>query len=68
MSKQKVDPCGFKKGESRLLMFSNTNEMKLVRLMAWADGYCMVRRPGCAPFVVTYQDWQEGVKPPKESK
>jgi hypothetical protein len=29
-----------------------------IRLMAQADGYRMVRRPGAAPFVMTDREWQ----------
>lgn len=28
-----------------------------LRLMAQADGYAMVRRPGCMPFVMSFSDW-----------
>lgn len=28
-----------------------------VTYMAAADGYAMVRRPGCMPFVVPIKDW-----------
>lgn len=28
-----------------------------VRLMARSGGYVMVRRPGCAPFVMTEKEW-----------
>lgn len=28
-----------------------------LRLMASAEGYVMVRRPGCVPFVLREQDW-----------
>lgn len=28
-----------------------------IRFMAAADGYAMVRRPGCAPFVVDIAEW-----------
>lgn len=30
-----------------------------VTFMAAADGYVMVRRPGCLPFVVPVRDWNE---------
>lgn len=28
-----------------------------IRLMAEAEGHCMVRRPGCVPFVITSKEW-----------
>jgi hypothetical protein len=28
-----------------------------IRLMAEADGYVMVRRPGCLPFVLSAANW-----------
>ncbi len=39
-----------------------------VRLMAKADGYRMVRRPGCAPYVLTDAEWAGlYMDPPKPS-
>lgn len=29
-----------------------------LRLMAEAEGYCMVRRPGCMPFVLSSQNFR----------
>lgn len=31
-----------------------------VRLIAKGEGYAMVRRKGCAPFIVTLNDWNAG--------
>lgn len=28
-----------------------------VRLMGEAEGYCMVRRPGAMPFVISLKEW-----------
>jgi hypothetical protein len=30
----------------------------VLRLMALADGYAMVRHPGCLPFVMSQRDWE----------
>lgn len=30
-----------------------------LRFMAVADGYVMVRRPGCVPFVMHERDWRK---------
>ncbi len=27
------------------------------RLMGWAEGYVMVRRQGCMPFIASRRDW-----------
>lgn len=29
-----------------------------IKLMAVADGYCMVRKPGCLPYVMSVKEWQ----------
>lgn len=29
-----------------------------IRFMTRSDGYVMVRRPGCTPFVKTYAEWE----------
>lgn len=29
----------------------------VLRLMAYADGYCMVRSHGAAPFVMSLKEW-----------
>jgi hypothetical protein len=28
-----------------------------IRCMAAVDGYCMARRPGCIPFVLSVDEW-----------
>jgi hypothetical protein len=30
-----------------------------LRLLAKAEGWCMVRRPGCAPFVMHEKEWTQ---------
>lgn len=30
-----------------------------LRLMAGTEGYVMVRRPGCMPFVITAKEWEK---------
>ena len=34
----------------------------VVRHMTGTDGYEMVRRPGCLPFVVSFKDWAHWTK------
>lgn len=34
-----------------------TDDRGPLRLMAKAEGYVMVRRPGCVPFVLQESDW-----------
>lgn len=29
-----------------------------IRLMAKAEGYVMVRRPGCLPFILSVKEWE----------
>ncbi|WP_226018430.1 hypothetical protein [Novosphingobium sp. FKTRR1] len=45
-----------KKREGRI-MPTHLKGGGLVRFMASADGYVMVRRPTCAPFIVSNKDW-----------
>ena len=33
------------------------DKLGAIRSMATADGYLLVRRPGCAPFVLTAEEW-----------
>ena len=30
-----------------------------IRVMAYADGYLMVRRPGKMPFILHYSEWDD---------
>lgn len=37
-----------------------------IRCMANAEGYVMVRRPGCAPFVLSCKEWAQLLSTPHE--
>lgn len=41
------------------LLFRRCPERGKLRLMATAEGYVMVRRPGCMPFVMAAKDWEK---------
>lgn len=36
-----------------------TGRLAKIRFMARADGWVMVRRPGCTPFVLSEQTWMD---------
>jgi hypothetical protein len=35
----------------------------VVRVMAHAEGYLMMRHPGCAPFLVHWRDFRKDFRP-----
>lgn len=41
----------------RRMMPDNFKGGGVVRFMVAAEGHVMVRRPGCAPFVVSVREW-----------
>jgi hypothetical protein len=53
MSKKPDERCSDKLGE--------------IRLVARAEGYVMVRRRGCIPFVVSEKEWQKMLGTPVET-
>ena len=60
MSGKREKPILPKKGERRIMsdkgLYGGTTP---VVCMVAADGYVMVRRPGCLPFVLHWRAWQE---------
>jgi hypothetical protein len=43
--------------------FVNYTDVRLVRVMARAEGYVMVRRKGCAPYVVSERELTPATEP-----
>lgn len=63
MSRANFDPRdrAYRRPERRMVGRKWVTEMQgdggMVRLMARSGGYVMVRRPRCAPFVLTEKEW-----------
>lgn len=43
--------------ECRIVQPHGWAEPGMARLIVIAQGYAMVRRPGCAPFLMSKRDW-----------
>lgn len=46
-------------GLKRGMQFERLKDKAAVKVMCVADGYAMVRRPGCYPFIVTEKDLKD---------